>query len=224
MPLIIKTGGMSARSFGLNSSGKVKFAKQEYTTAGTYTFTIPTGNNAVIVTASGAGGAGQVSYFDGGQWHQSNGSDGGTTTVSNGTFTITANGGGGGSSSGSGGTVSISGATSTTLNQTGGSKSGGTGGTSYYASGTSQGGNFSKPSTAGTSAGGGAGFQNDGPANYGGSAGGTGIAVVPVVGGQVINITVGAGAVGSNIDYNKGSSYGSYAGTGGVGYVSIEMA
>jgi len=224
MPLLGRKAAIAAQGFGLNSSGKVKFAKQEYTVAGSYTFTVPTGNNAVIVTASGGGGAGQVSYFNAGSYSQSNGGDGGTTTVTNGAFNITANGGGGGSSGSTGGTVSITGATSTTLNQTGGSKSGGTGGNSYYASGTSQGGDFSKPATAGTSAGGGAGFANDGPANYGGSAGGTGIAVVPVSGGQVINITVGAGAIGADIVYTKGSNHGSYAGTGGVGYVSIEMA
>jgi hypothetical protein len=224
MPFLGRKATTGAQGFGLNSSGKVKFAKQEYTTAGSYTFTVPTGNNAVIVTASGAGGAGQISYFNAGSYTQVSGSAGGNTTVTNGTFTITANGGDGGSSSSSGGTVTISGATSTTLNQTGGSKSGGTGGTSYYASGTSQGGDFSKPATANTSAGGGAGFNNDGPANYGGSAGGTGIAIVPVSGGQTITITVGAGAIGSDSDYTKGSNHGSYAGTGGVGYVSIEMA
>jgi hypothetical protein len=224
MPLNIMTGAMSAKGFGFASNIQVKFSKQQYTTAGTYTFTVPPGNSKILVTASGGGGAGQTSYFNGGQWGQSNGAAGGNTTVTNGTFNITTNGGDGGNSSGNGGTVSISGAISTTLNQTGGAKSGTTGGNSYYASGTSQGGDFSKPATAGTSAGGGGGFQYDGPTNYGGSAGGTGIATVPVRGGQTINITVGAGAIGSNTDYTKGSNHGSYAGNGGVGYVSIEMA
>jgi hypothetical protein len=224
MPFLGRKATTAAQGFGLNSSGKVKFDKQEYTTAGTYTFTVPTGNNSVIITASGGGGAGQTSYFNAGSWGQSNGSAGGNTTVTNGTFTITANGGGGGNSGSTGGIVSISGATSTTLNQTGGDKSGGTGGNSYYASGTAQGGDFSKPTAAGISAGGGGGYSFDGPLNYGGSAGGTGIAIVPVAGGQVINITVGAGVTGNNTDYTKGSNHGSYAGNGGVGYVSIEMA
>jgi hypothetical protein len=224
MPLNITTGTMSARGFGFASNIQVKFSKQEYTTSGSYTFTIPPGNSRVLITFSGGGGAGQVSYFDGGQWYQQAGSSGGNTTVTNGSFTLTANGGGGGTSGGTGGTVTISGAISTTLNQTGGNKSGTTGGNSYYASGTSQGGDFSKPATAGRSAGGGGGFQYDGPTNYGGSAGGTGAAIVAVTGGQTINITVAAGAVGADINYTKGANHGSYAGTGGVGYVSIEMA
>ena len=229
MPLIIKTGGLSARSFGLNSSGKVKFAKQEYTTAGSYTFTVPPGNTSLIITASGGGAAGQISYF-GGPWGQSNGAAGGNTTVTNSVFNITANGGVGGYNSAAGGTVSITGAISTTLNQTGNVPSGGTGGSSYYGSGASgPGGNFSKPATPTYSAGGGAGFQNSGgspppPDNYGGSSGGTGIIVVSVTPGQIINITVGAGATGGSANYNKGGSYGSYAGDGGVGYAAIEMA
>lgn len=111
MPFLGRKATTAAQGFGLNSSGKVKFDKQEYTTAGTYTFTVPTGNNSVIITASGGGGAGQTSYFNAGSWGQSNGSAGGNTTVTNGTFTITANGGGGGNSGSTGGTVSISGAT-----------------------------------------------------------------------------------------------------------------
>jgi hypothetical protein len=223
MPFLGRKATIAAQGFGLNSSGKVKFSKQEYTTAGTYTFTVPTGNNAILVTASGGGAAGQTSYFDGGSWHQTDtGAAGGNTTVTNGTFTVTARGGNGANTTG--GTVTISGATSTTLNQTGGSNSGATGGNSYYASGTAQGGDFSKPADAGKSAGGGGGYQMDGPTNYGGSAGGTGIAVVPVSGGQVITITVGSGGAGINQTYTKGSNHGSYAGNGGVGYVSIEMA
>jgi hypothetical protein len=39
--------------------------------------------------------------------------------------------------------------------------------------------------------------------------------------GQTINITVGAGATGANVNYTKGSNHGSYAGDGGTGFVSI---
>jgi hypothetical protein len=230
MPLLSRQAAIAAQAFGLNGNIKVKFAKQEYTTAGSYTFTVPPGNTSLIITASGAGAAGQLSYWAGPptNWVQSNGAAGGNTTVTNGTFNITANGGAGGYGSAAGGTVSISGATSTTLNQTGGGPSGGTGGSSYYGSGSTQGGSFSKPATPTYSAGGGAGFQNIGgvptpPDNYGGSAGGTGIIVVPVIPGQIINITVGAGATGGSVNYTKGSNYGSYAGNGGVGYASIEM-
>ena len=229
MPLNITTGSMSAKGFGFASNIQVKFSKQEYTTAGSYTFTVPPGNTRVLVTVSGGGGAGQASYFDGGRWYQANGASGATSTVSNGIFTITANGGAGGYNGAAGGTVSITGATSTTLNQTGGSPSGGNGGSSYYGSGASgPGGDFSRPATPTYSAGGGAGYQNSGgsptpPNNYGGSAGGTGIVVVPVIPGQVINITVGAGGTGLTVDYTKGANHGSYSGNGGVGYASIEM-
>lgn len=192
-----------------------------YSTAGTYTYTVPPGVTSVSIASTGGGGAGQVSYFDGGNWTQIAGAAGSSSTVTNGTWTITSNGGGGGSSGGTGGTVTITGASSTTLNQTGGSKSGGTGGSSYYGAGTAQGGNSSKPATPPSGAGGGAGFQLDGPANYGGSGGGTGIAVFAVTPGQTINITVGAGATGQNVNYNKGGSYGSYAGNGGSGFVKI---
>jgi hypothetical protein len=57
--------------------------------------------------------------------------------------------------------------------------------------------------------------------DHGGSAGGTGIAVFAVTPGQTITITVGAGATGANVDYTKGSNFGSYAGNGGSGFVSI---
>jgi hypothetical protein len=228
MPLLSRQAAIAAQAFGLNGNIKVKFAKQEYTTAGSYTFTVPPGNTSLIITASGGGAAGQTSSFGNGNWTQYNGGAGGNTTVTNSIFNITANGGAGGYNGAAGGTVSITGATSTTLNQSGNSPSGGTGGSSYYGSGSGQGGDFSRPATPTYSAGGGAGYQNSGgtptpPNNYGGSAGGTGIAVVPVIPGQVINITVGSGATGNTNDYTKGNPHGSYSGNGGVGYASIEM-
>ena len=230
MPLLSRQAAIAAQAFGLNGNIKVKFAKQEYTTAGSYTFTVPAGNTSLIITASGGGASGQYSYFGNGNWTQLNGSAGSNTTVTNSVFSITANGGAGGYNGAAGGTVSITGATSTTLNQTGNSPSGGNGGSSYYGSGASgPGGSFSRPATPTYSAGGGAGFQNSGgsptpPNNYGGASGGTGIIIVPVIPGQVINITVGAGATGGSIDYTKGTNWGSYAGNGGSGYASIEMA
>ncbi len=229
MPLLSRQAAIAAQAFGLNGNIKVKFAKQEYTTAGSYTFTVPPGNTSLTITASGGGAAGQASVFGNGNWTSINGPAGSNTTVTNSVFTVTANGGAGGYNGAAGGTVSITGATSTTLNQTGGSPSGGTGGSSYYGSGASgPGGDFSRPATPTYSAGGGAGYQNSGgsptpPNNYGGSAGGTGIVVVPVIPGQVINITVGAGGTGLTIDYTKGANHGSYSGNGGVGYASIEM-
>lgn len=192
-----------------------------YNSPGTYTFTVPSGVTSLNVTTSGGGGAGQTSFFNSGSWTQTAGASGASTTVTNGTWTLTSAGGSGGSSTGTGGTNTITGSSSTTLNQTGGSKSGGTGGNSYYASGTAQGANFTKPATASTSAGGGAGFQFDGPANFGGSAGGTAIATFTVAPAQTITITVGAGAVGSNVNYTKGSNQGSYAGNGGSGLAII---
>jgi hypothetical protein len=50
MPLLSRRATSAAQGFGLNSSGKVHFSPVTYSTAGTYTFRVPVGNNSVVLT------------------------------------------------------------------------------------------------------------------------------------------------------------------------------
>lgn len=50
MPLLSRRAASAAQGLGLNSSGKVHFSPVTYSTAGTYTFRVPIGNNSVILT------------------------------------------------------------------------------------------------------------------------------------------------------------------------------
>ena len=47
MPLLARRAATAAQGFGLNSSGQVKFSPQIYSTAGTFSFTVPIGNVAL---------------------------------------------------------------------------------------------------------------------------------------------------------------------------------
>lgn len=50
MPLLSRRSASSAQGFGLNSVGKIPFSPVVYSTAGTYTFRVPIGNNSVVLT------------------------------------------------------------------------------------------------------------------------------------------------------------------------------
>jgi hypothetical protein len=50
MPLLSRRAASAAQGLGLNSSGKVHFSPVTYSTAGTYTFRVPIGNNSVKLT------------------------------------------------------------------------------------------------------------------------------------------------------------------------------
>lgn len=50
MPLLSRRSASSAQGLGLNSSGRVNFSPVVYSTAGTYTFRVPIGNNSVVLT------------------------------------------------------------------------------------------------------------------------------------------------------------------------------
>lgn len=50
MPLLSRRAASAAQGLGLNSSGRVNFSPVVYSTAGTYTFRVPIGNNSVVLT------------------------------------------------------------------------------------------------------------------------------------------------------------------------------
>jgi hypothetical protein len=50
MPLLSRRASSAAQGLGLTSSGRVPFSPVVYSTAGTYTFRVPIGNNSVVLT------------------------------------------------------------------------------------------------------------------------------------------------------------------------------
>lgn len=138
----------SGSTYALKSSAEIPYTKKTYTTAGTYTFTVPSGITKLKVTVAGAGGGGggalewsgisagnsntRTDWYEGG-----NGGSGALTTsnltvTSRTTYSITVGAGGSGGVSAE--HYDYSSETSVTAG------SGGTGGTSKFDSITAQGG------------------------------------------------------------------------------------
>lgn len=213
----IKDGGTWKIFYGITSD-----ETEDYTSAGSYTFTVPEGVYEIEVTATGAGGSGSVIFFDGGSYGSTAGSTGGDTTVTPASsgWSLTARGGYGGLQGNGRGTISVSGESSTITNSTGGNNSGGTGGTSYYGAGSAQGGDFVRSDVPTYGAGSGGGFPDE-ISTEGGDAGGTFKGTFAVTPGEEISVTVGAGGAQKTVNYFRGPEHGSYSGAGGSGRVII---
>ena len=191
-----------------------------YVSTGSYSYTVPSTVTQIEITSTGSGGGGSAYYFNAGSGNISAGGNGNVTTVTSTGLSITSGAGGGGAT-GTVGTNSITGAVSTSVNQNGGSPSGTTGGSSYFGSGSGGGGDNSKPATPTASGAGGGGGYYQNNATQGGYAGATQVSVFNVTPGQIIYISVGAGGIGPEINYNQGSGHWSRAGNGADGYVKI---
>lgn len=213
----VKDGGQWKIFYGIETDDV-----EDYTSAGSYSYTVPEGVYLIRLDATGGGGSGSTIFFNAGQYGFSNGATGGDTSVSptSSGWSLTARGGYGGRQGSSRGTISVSGQSSTIVSQTGGNNSGTTGGASYYGSGSTVGGNFSFSATPTFGAGSGGGYQ-DGSSTQGGDAGGTFIGTFPVVPGETISITVGAGGAARVSNYTRGSDRSSRSGTGGSGRVIL---
>jgi len=182
-------------------SGIVGQRSTVYTTAGTFTFTIPTGVTNIKVTVVGAGGGGSASSG----CLSVSGSAGGTSSVASGTqtiSTISATGGAGGGFAGasvgglgSGGDINNRGFSAYSMTLSGGSiLSGGVTSTSTALSGAG---------------GAGSGY-------WSGSGGGNAIKwLTGLTGGNTLAVTVGAGGAGGNAGAGA-------AGSGGAGVVIFE--
>lgn len=169
-----------------------------YTTAGSFTFTIPTGITKIKATVVGGGGGGSGKVACG---PNVAGSSGGTSSISSGTQTIStvsATGGSGATASG----ASASGGTGSggDFNGSGGASSGFTGGSIF---------SMPKVSTAGVLGAGGGSLIS-------GAAGGNAIKwLTGLTPGNTISVTVGAGGAG-------GSGSGGTGTAGGEGVVLFE--
>lgn len=216
MPLLSRRAVSAAQGFGLTSSGKVKFSKQEYTTPGTYTFKVPVGNYAIKVTTVGAGGGGGGNNTSGNISGGTGGGSGGyyqnqTITVTSGeSLTITVGTGG------YGGNYRFNANYAYAPNNPG-TYDGGPGGTTSIARGAT---------VLYSATGGGGGFANQGGGNTGGAGGspsgvaGTGTydtgncSIIPVNKG-VNALSIGSGGNGGQCTIGS---------PGSNGFVSIEMA
>ena len=182
-------------------SGIVGQRSTVYTTAGTFTFTIPTGVTNIKVTVVGAGGGGSASLG----CSSASGSSGGTSSVASGTqtiSTISATGGAGGGFTG----ASVGG-----LGSGGDINNRGFSAYSYSISGGSiLSGGVTSASTALSGAGG------AGNNYWSGSGGGNAIKwLTGLTGGNTLAVTVGAGGAGANVGAGA-------AGSGGAGVVIFE--
>ena len=190
-------------------SGAADAVDAEYTTPGTYTYTVPTGVNSVSVVCVGAGGGG-------GNQNSGQGGGGGALAYRNSisvtpgqTATVVVGSGGGvsGTNGTAGGSSSFTyGGTATTAGGGGGGQgiveSGGSGGAGGTRSGTSTGGGN-----------GGAGGQD--PANYGGPGGG-GAGGYSGNGGQGATFS-GSGATSGNAGSGGGGGGGGKGGQSEIG-------
>jgi hypothetical protein len=168
-----------------------------YTTAGTFTFTIPTGVTNIKVTVVGGGGGGAATQPCAGS---ANGTAGGTSSVASGTqtiSTISATGGGGGGSSTAGGLGSGG-----DINNRGFSLAGSQSGGTILSGGTMS------TTIAALSGAGGAGNN----ANSGAGGGNAIKWLTSLTGGNTLAVTVGSGGTGGN----AGGGYVGSAGAAGV--------
>lgn len=176
-----------------------------YTTAGSFTFTIPSGVTKLKVTVVGGGGGAPFSTG----CAVTNGSAGGTSSVASGTQTIStvsATGGAGGNT----GTVSGGLGSGGDLNARGGASQSGT----QYAGFSSL--SFTQaivsPTNGATGLLGTGGFYYNAAAQGGGAGGGTAVKwLTGLTAGNTLSVTVGAGGAG-----------GSSANAGGAGVVIFE--
>lgn len=202
----------AARMFNFTRSYKA--GAENYTTAGTYSFVVPTYFKPLVVEVWGGGGGGGESRFNSGP--------GGTGGTSSWYSSVSATGGGGGASrggaAGTGGTASGG-----DINTSGPNGSGSTGGT---APNGGQGGVRVFNGGAGIDPGGGGGGAFDsflGDAGHG-AGGGAGAyskktyAVGALTPGITVTIIVGASGAGRPVTPNQGEYSG---GAGGVGRVSV---